>query len=81
MTELSDWLDSREYIGPAKNQRSYRAMGGSGGKPGTDRAGPVATFPLSPAGIPRYSPPVALSTLQLGGLIYGETQWHARSLI
>jgi len=37
MTALTDWLDGLEYIGPAKNQRSYRALGGSGGKPGTDR--------------------------------------------
>lgn len=37
MTALTDWLDSLEYIGPAKNQRNYRALGGSGGKPGTDR--------------------------------------------
>lgn len=37
VTALTDWLDGLEYIGPAKNQRNYRALGGSGGKPGTDR--------------------------------------------
>lgn len=37
MTALTDWLNGLEYIGPAKNQRNYRALGGSGGKPGTDR--------------------------------------------
>lgn len=37
MTALSDWLDACDYIGPAKNLRTYRAMGGSGGTPGSDR--------------------------------------------